>query len=162
MEGNCAVKPSLLASLVGLLAIAASLVLFQTKPICAKPSGSSAVFDSRGRLKLPTGYRRWVYWGVSLTPKGVNKGDAQSRTVSVVIRGFKFDPETVTVNQGDTVEWKNNDSVPHTATEDVSKPSFDSGTIQTGSVWRYVARNKGTYNYTCTLHPNMEGKLTVQ
>jgi plastocyanin len=82
--------------------------------------------------------------------------------VSVVIRGFRFDPETVTVNQGDTVEWKNDDIVPHTATEAVSKPSFDSGTIQTGSAWRYVARNKGTYNYTCTLHPNMEGKLIVQ
>jgi len=84
------------------------------------------------------------------------------RDVTVVIRGFKFDPETVTVNQGDTVEWKNEDIVPHTATEGVAKPAFDSGTIQVGAMWRYVARNKGTYNYTCTLHPNMEGKLIVQ
>ena len=96
------------------------------------------------------------------TRRTANSGKAQSRTVSVVIHGFRFDPETVTVNQGDLVEWKNDDIVPHTATEDVSKPSFDSGAIQTGSVWRYVARNKGTYNYTCTLHPNMEGKLIVQ
>ena len=96
------------------------------------------------------------------TRRPANSRNAQSRMVSVVIRGFRFDPETVTVNQGDTVEWKNDDIVPHTATEAVSKPSFDSGTIQTGSAWRYVARNKGTYNYTCTLHPNMEGKLIVQ
>lgn len=91
-----------------------------------------------------------------------NSGNAQTKTVTVVIQGFRFDPQTVTVNQGDTVEWKNRDFVPHTATEDVSKPSFDSGTIQIGSIWRYVARNEGTYNYTCTLHPNMEGKLIVQ
>jgi len=67
------------------------------------------------------------------TRRPANSGNAQSRMVSVVIRGFRFDPETVTVNQGDTVEWKNDDIVPHTATEAVSKPSFDSGTIQTGS-----------------------------
>ena len=91
-----------------------------------------------------------------------NSQSASTKTVTVVIRGFKFDPETVTVNQGDTVEWKNEDIVPHTATEDVAKPAFDSGTIQVGAMWRYVARNKGTYNYTCTLHPNMEGKLIVQ
>ena len=92
----------------------------------------------------------------------VNSQNASTKTVTVVIRGFKFDPETVTVNQGDTVEWKNEDIVPHTATEDVVKPAFDSGTIQVGAMWRYVARNKGTYNYTCTFHPNMEGKLIVQ
>ena len=91
-----------------------------------------------------------------------NSQSASTKTVTVVIRGFKFDPETVTVNQGDTVVWKNEDIVPHTATEDVAKPAFDSGTIQVGAMWRYVARNKGTYNYTCTFHPNMEGKLIVQ
>jgi plastocyanin len=91
-----------------------------------------------------------------------NSQSASTKTATVVIRGFKFDPETVTVNQGDTVVWKNEDIVPHTATEDVAKPAFDSGTIQVGAMWRYVARNKGTYNYTCTFHPNMEGKLIVQ
>src|SRR5215470_16420985 len=76
MKGDCAVKRSLLALFVGTVAIAATLVLFETKPISAKPSTSSAVFDSQGRLKLPTGYRRWVYLGVSLTPNGLNKGEA--------------------------------------------------------------------------------------
>ena len=65
--------------------------------------------------------------------------------VTVVIRAFKFEPATVTVNVGDTVEWKNDDIVPHTATADgeAQKPALDSGTIQTGATWRYVARNKG-------------------
>lgn len=91
-----------------------------------------------------------------------SSASAQPKTVTVVIREFKFEPATVTVNQGDTVEWKNDDSVPHTATEDVRKPSFDSGTIEVGAAWRYIARNKGTYDYTCTFHPNMEAKLIVQ
>jgi plastocyanin len=91
-----------------------------------------------------------------------SSASAQPKTVTVMIRGFKFEPATVTVSQGDTVEWKNDDIVPHTATEGVSKPSFDSGTIEMGAAWRYIARNKGTYDYTCTFHPRMEGKLIVQ
>jgi plastocyanin len=84
--------------------------------------------------------------------------------VTVVIRNFKFEPATVTVHVGDTVEWKNDGIVPHTATADggAQKPAFDSGTIRKGAAWRYVARKKGTYHYTCTFHPNMKGKLIVQ
>ena len=84
--------------------------------------------------------------------------------VTIVIHDFKFEPESLTVHAGDIVEWKNNDSVPHTATEDSNdaKPVFDSGSLHTGEAWRYVAQQKGTFNYICTFHPNMEGKLIVQ
>jgi plastocyanin len=84
--------------------------------------------------------------------------------VTVVIREFKFEPATVTVHIGDTVEWKNDDIVPHSATAERAekKPAFDSGIIRKGAAWRYIAREKGTYKYTCTFHPNMKGKLIVQ
>jgi len=93
-----------------------------------------------------------------------NPASAPPRVVTVVIAEFKFEPAAVTVHAGDTVEWKNDDIVPHTATADgeAQKPAFDTGTIDTGAAWRYVARKKGTYNYSCTLHPNMKGKLIVQ
>jgi len=90
--------------------------------------------------------------------------NAATKVVTVLIRDFKFEPATVTVHEGDTVEWKNEDSVPHTATEnaDAKKPAFDSGYLQTGAAWRYVVQKKGTYNYICTLHPYMQGTLIVQ
>ena len=93
-----------------------------------------------------------------------NSGSAPPKTVTVVIRGFKFEPATVTVNADDTVDWKNDDIVAHTATADgeAQKPAFDSGTIHAGAAWRYVAREKGTYNYICTRHRYMKGKLIVQ
>ena len=71
-----------------------------------------------------------------------------------MIRNFKFEPATVTVHVGDTVEWKNDGIVAHTATADggAQKPAFDSGTIHTRAAWRYVAGKKGTYD-TCTFHP---------
>ena len=93
-----------------------------------------------------------------------NSASTPPKVVTVVIREFKFEPAAVTVRAGDTVEWKNEDVVPHTATADVVayKHGFDSGTILTGATWRYVAQMKGTYNYICMLHPNMKGKLIVQ
>ena len=93
-----------------------------------------------------------------------NLASAPPKMVTVVIDEFKFEPAAVTIHTGDTVEWKNDDFVPHTATADseAQKPAFDSGTIDTGAAWRYVAQKKGTYNYSCTFHPNMKGKLIVQ
>jgi len=89
---------------------------------------------------------------------------AAARVVTVEIRELKFQPAAVTVHEGETVEWKNDDIVPHTATADGEgeKPIFDSGDIQTGAAWRHVAQQRGTYTYSCTLHPNMHGKLIVE
>jgi plastocyanin len=89
---------------------------------------------------------------------------APSKTVMVTIKNYAFDPATVTVHAGDTVEWKNDDSMDHTATDEVDpqKRAFDSGNIQQGKTWTYVAEKKGTYNYFCSIHPFMKGKLIVE
>ncbi len=87
---------------------------------------------------------------------------APPNVVAVTIHDYKFEPETVTLHQGDTVEWKNADNVAHTATEDGQKPAFDSGSLSTGATWRYVAATKGTYDYSCTFHKFMKGHLIIQ
>ena len=120
---------------------------------------TAAVFLS-GVIALIAPERFASHVTASRPPAGSGSGSV--KTVTVVVQGFKFDPPIVTVHEGDTVQWKNKDIVPHTATEDVSKPAFDSGKIQMGAAWSFVARSKGTYNYICTLHPNMHGKLIVQ
>ena len=95
---------------------------------------------------------------------GLKPQNATPNVVTVTIRDYKFEPETVTVHEGDTVEWKNVDNVAHTATADgqAQKPAFDSGSISTGAAWRYAAATKGTYNYICTFHTYMKGQLIVQ
>src|SRR4051812_6812004 len=76
---------------------------------------------------------------------GIGKPQSPSpKTVHVSIHLYKFTPETVTVNPGDTVEWKNDDTVDHTATAtSAGKPAFDSGTIAKGQIFEYVAKAKG-------------------
>jgi plastocyanin len=83
------------------------------------------------------------------------------QTHTVVIREVKFQPTVLTVKVGDTVEWRNDDVVPHTATSTEPK-KFDSGILAVGSSWKYVVTKRGTYLYNCTLHPNMKATLIVR
>ena len=86
--------------------------------------------------------------------------ESRPATREVVIRSFAFSPATDTVQAGDTVRWNNQDVVPHTATSRTG--GFDSGTLEAGRDWRYVARTPGTFSYECTLHPTMRGTLVVR
>jgi plastocyanin len=103
-----------------------------------------------------------VYLPHASASRPVHSPGTAAKVVTVAIRQFSFEPETLIVHAGDTVEWKNEDIVPHTVTEDSLRSGFDSNVLLTDAVWHYVPRNKGTYKYTCTLHPNMKGKLIVQ
>jgi plastocyanin len=87
--------------------------------------------------------------------------DTPGKVNTVVINQFKYQPETLTVNAGDVVEWRNDDIVPHSSTS-VDKKTFDSGRIVKGATWRFTPTKKGTFDYFCTLHPNMKAKLIVQ
>ena len=90
----------------------------------------------------------------------VRNKPAQTHTAhTVLIKDFAFVPDHVTVSAGDTVVWKNEDIVPHTATADTK---FDSKNLNSGQSWSFVARQKGSYPYVCTYHPYMKGELIVK
>lgn len=81
-------------------------------------------------------------------------------THTISIEGMRFLPSTVRIAPGDRVVFENNDLVPHTAT---SKPTglFDSGVVEAGKSWTFVAHTAGTIRYGCTLHPTMEAEIVV-
>jgi plastocyanin len=85
---------------------------------------------------------------------------AQAAVHTVLIEGMQFTPPALEVNAGDTVVWKNKDPFPHTATAD--NHAFDSGSIPAGGSWKFVARKRGSYPYTCTLHQTMKAQLVVK
>ena len=78
--------------------------------------------------------------------------------VHVLIKNMKFDPPTLEVKAGDTIEWTNDDITPHTATS----AAFDSGSIDSGKSWRHTFTQSGNFNYACTFHPEMKGAVTVK
>lgn len=81
---------------------------------------------------------------------------AADRTVRIASSDYATDPVRITV--GDRVTWLNADSLPHDASGNGwSTPLLLNG--QRASV-RFTAA--GTYAYTCTIHPEMSGRVIVR
>jgi plastocyanin len=80
-------------------------------------------------------------------------------TQEVKISGSKFGPAAITVAKGDTVTWTNSDAVPHTAT---AAGKFDAGTIAPGKSVSKKMDQAGEFDYVCSFHPGMKGKLVVK
>lgn len=78
----------------------------------------------------------------------------------VTIEGMRFSPQTLSVRRGERITWINKDAFPHTVTATDGK--FDSHPIAAGGSWTYVARKAGEYDYACTLHVDMKGRLQVR
>jgi plastocyanin len=95
-----------------------------------------------------------------LVPALVAAGAALAASTSdVKIAGMKFGPATLTVQRGDTVTWRNDDAVPHTAT---SAGKFDSGAIAPGKSFSRKMDAPGGFDYVCSFHPGMKGRIEVK
>lgn len=90
-----------------------------------------------------------------------NEGSSSAKVYSVDISGFAFSPETLTIKVGDTVKWINQDSAKHTVTSD-SGNELNSNLLAKGDLYSYTFTTAGTYEYHCTPHPYMTGKVVVE
>src|SRR5215218_3435849 len=73
-----------------------------------------------------------------------------------------YDPDPLSVNQGDGVEWTNEDNTPHTVSSK-QEGVFDSGIIDAAAKWLLNTADlqPAEYEYYCTLHPFMGATLVV-
>lgn len=73
-----------------------------------------------------------------------------------------YDPDPITIKQGDGVQWTNEDNSPHTVTSR-QEGVFDSGLINAGDTWLLNSAEMAPaqYEYYCTLHPFMAATLVV-
>ena len=78
--------------------------------------------------------------------------------VHVAMKNMKFSPATIEIKKGDTVEWKNDDITPHTATS----TTFDSASIAPEASWRHTFSDAGSFPYSCTFHPDMKATVVVK
>jgi plastocyanin len=86
-------------------------------------------------------------------------GYAADGGIRVGIDNFTFTPATVTVAIGSRVEWVNNDDVPHTVVEITGK--FKSSVLDTQDKFSFTFTKAGSFNYFCSKHPRMTGKVVV-
>lgn len=76
---------------------------------------------------------------------------------------FSPNPFTVSLNGAASVsvEFGNDDNVTHTVTESVANPTFSSGNLAKGTTFTHNFTTPGTYNFHCSIHPNMVGTIQV-
>lgn len=88
--------------------------------------------------------------------------DEDTANASVAISGFAFNPDALTLKTGVTVTWTNSQSgVPHTVTAEAGPWQADSGNLGTGDEFAFEFVEAGTYTYFCSIHPSMEGTITI-
>ena len=74
-------------------------------------------------------------------------------------------PSQITIKKGNSVMWINEDSAFHSVTSgfyDDPSDLFDSGHLDPFQSFSFVFEEIGVYDYYCTLHPWMYGKVIVE
>jgi plastocyanin len=110
--------------------------------------------------------------GTSITNMSAGTSTSSISTISIVSgsslpsnREF-YVPKTVETTVGSMINWKNEDFGPHTVTSgDMTTGKtgvFDSNIIQKGSTFSFLFDKVGEYDYFCTIHPFMTGRVIVK
>jgi amicyanin len=79
---------------------------------------------------------------------------------AVKIDNFSFGPAEVKVPVGTTMTWTNRDDIPHTVVS--TDKAFKSKVLDTDESFSFTFSKPGTYEYFCSIHPKMTGKIVVQ
>jgi amicyanin len=79
-------------------------------------------------------------------------------SANVVMTSSQFQAPHIQVPPGTTVTWTNADQVPHNVKFD-DGPKSDN--LSFGATYQRVFDDPGTYDYECTIHPGMVGRVTV-
>jgi len=113
---------------------------------------------------------------LGLTSARAPAESGKTGAIVAITDSFRFDPDTVTIHAGETVEWVNRSHFRHTVTddpkmagqaEDAALPAgaeaFSSQEIPPAGSYRRTLSVPGTYRYFCMPHEGigMLGKIIV-
>jgi plastocyanin len=101
----------------------------------------------------------------ALMPKGPSMGEPATAAVAansaaIQIDNFHYTPPSLVVAPGTTVTWTNADDSPHTVREKDGK--FKSAALDTDDKFSQTFAEPGEYEYFCSIHPYMTGKVVVK
>jgi glucose/arabinose dehydrogenase len=80
--------------------------------------------------------------------------------VGVTVSDFAFSPDRLRIAPGTTVTWTFNGPSNHTVTS--LQNLFDSGAKAPGTTFSYTFTTTGSFQYRCTIHPTMRGRVVVR
>ena len=82
----------------------------------------------------------------------------ETTTIDIAIQENAFNPADVTIKVGDTVVWKNMDSMQHA----VRIEGENSHYLLVGESFSHTFEEEGTFLYICSYHPKERGTIEVK
>jgi plastocyanin len=79
-------------------------------------------------------------------------------TASIVMKDNQFQPGHIEIPARTTVTWTNADQIPHNV-KFGDGPASDN--LSFGATFQRVFNDPGTFDYECTIHTGMVGRVTV-
>lgn len=116
-----------------------------------QPSGTTAITSVPPKSEAPSSAQ------TQAPSSAQTQAPASGQTAAISIEGFAFSPASLTISAGTTVVWTNNDSVGH----NIKSDAFNSPMLSQGQTFQFKFDTKGTYEYTCGVHPSMKGQIIV-
>jgi plastocyanin len=98
------------------------------------------------------------------TPKGGTTSGSASQVVKIdpdPNTVGRYDPATVSVSKGQTVEWDWIDNGAQHSVTSEDTTTFDSGLCGAGTKFFVTFNNAGDFKYHCTIHAAMIGDVKV-
>ena len=114
-------------------------------------------FSMRRRAGAWRGHCRAFFIAVTLA--AVSSLPVCAADMEVNIDNFAFTPKELTVKAGTTIVFRNRDDIPHSVVG--TKGEFHSKALDTDDSFSFTFTKAGTYDYTCGLHPKMQGRIVV-
>ena len=108
-------------------------------------------------IRLPARQLAAVFGSLSLAV--LAHAPAHADAALVKIENFAFTPQTLTVKVGTTVTFENDDDIPHQVV--ATGGAFRSQALDTSDAYAFTFTEPGEIAYFCSLHPHMQGSITV-
>jgi plastocyanin len=96
----------------------------------------------------------------TLQSHSVAAAQDKSAANTVTVDNFSFAPSPIEIHARTRVTWINKDDVPHTVVSVDGK--FKSQALDTDEMFSFTFQDPGTYEYFCSVHPKMTGKIIVK
>ena len=151
------IKKIVAASIIGIVIVVSLTVAFSSdmepQPEPSAESNTESTFSMQGEIQPDV-----MDGGDVIMPTKVSRPGCEETDRCYI-------PSVVTISAGESVTWVNEDSAFHSVTSgfyDAPIDLFDSGHMDPFDSYTLTFDEAGTYDYFCTLHPWMEGKVIVE
>jgi 3',5'-cyclic-AMP phosphodiesterase len=133
----------------------------QPAPGAALSPGPMKVADDRLRKVLGLSRMSFhtVNHPIAITDLPLEGGGPSTSALDVIIDNFSFTPAAITAPVGAAITWVNHDDAPHVVMS--TEKRFKSPVLDTDEKFSHSFDARGTYEYFCSLHPRMTGRIVV-